>query len=132
MKRRQSKTRSHSNVRTGVLGAAIAIVVLLAVCGIGAFAMGMEWLPESSAVVFAPLAVGLAALADPLPLIRQIGRRPLPIAYGYMIAVLLLLLLVRTILWSGSDFGGWTVPLCAVAGATAAGFLGGRRKVKRR
>lgn len=131
MKRRQNKSRTHSAVRTGVLGAAISVIVLLAVCGLGALSISMEWLPESASVVFAPLAVGLAALLGPLPMIRQIGRRPLPIAYGYMVGLLVILLLLRTILWSGSDFGGWSVPLCAVAGSTAAGLLGGQRKVKR-
>ena len=132
MKRRQSKQRSPSKIQAGAIGAAISLVVLVLICGIGALALSKEWLPESAGMVFAPLAVGLAALAGPLPLMRSAGKRPLPIAYGHMIGILLLLLLVRTILWSDSEFGGWIVPVSAVAGATLAGFLGGKRKVKRR
>ena len=132
MKRRQSKTRSHSNLQAGVFGAAVSVIVLLAVAASGALAMRMEWLPESAGMVLAPLAVGLAAFAGPLPLIRKMGKRPLPIAYVHMIGLLLILLLVRTILWHGTEFGGWIVPVSAVIGATLAGILGGRRKTKRR
>lgn len=132
MKRRQSKTHSSSKVQAGAFGAAISVIVILLICGLGAMALSMEWLPETAAVVFGPLAVGLAALVGPLPLIRQVGKRPLPIAYGHMVGLLLLLLLMKTILWAGTDFGGWAVPVSAVAGATAAGLLGGRRKTKHR
>lgn len=132
MKRRQNKTHGSSNVQAGALGAAISLAVLLAVSAMGALALSMEWLPESAASIFAPLAVGLAAFLGPLPLIRKVGKRPLPIAYAHMIGVLLALLLVRTIFWHDTEFGSWIVPVCAVVGATAAGLLGGRRKTKRR
>ena len=132
MKRRQNKPRQSSNVQAAAWGAAVSAVVLLAVCGLGAMALHWEWLPESALPVFGPLAVGLAAFCGPLPLIHQVGKRPLPMAYCYMLGILLALLLVRTIFWSDSAFSNWTVPACAVAGATAAGFLGGRRKGRRR
>ena len=132
MKRRQSKSRSSSNLQTAALGAVISAIVLLSVCAVGALAISMEWLPESSAAVFAPLAVGLSAFLGPLPLIRRLGRRPLPIAYGQMLALLLVLVLLRTILWPGTDFGGWIVPACAVVGAAGAGMAGGHRRGKRR
>lgn len=132
MKRRQKKTSSHSNLQAVVLGAVISCLVILAVCGIGALALSMEWLPESAGMVFAPIAVILAAFVGPLPLMRQMGKRPLPIAYGHMIGMLLILLLLRTILWPETEFGGWAVPVSAVVGATAAGLLGGRKKTRKR
>ena len=132
MKRRQKKTSSQSSLRAGALCAAFSCILILAVCGISDLTMSREWLPESASVVFAPLAVGLATFLGPLPLMRQMGKRPLPIAYGHMLGVLLVLLLLRTILGPETEFGGWVVPVCAVVGATAAGLLGGRRKGRKR
>ena len=132
MKRRPSKQRSSSNMQTAALGAAVSLIVLIAVCSLGALALSLEWLPESAAAVFAPLAVGLAAFLGPLPLIHRVGRKALPIAYSYMIGLLLVLLLVRSIVWTDTEFGSWVVPVSGVIGATLAALLSSRKKGKRR
>lgn len=127
-KRGASKKRGGAPpAKAAALGVGLSLALIAALAAFFALLIAKETVPEEASGVIAALAVFLASLLGPLPLLRAAGRRALPMAYLHMGLLLAALAIVKLIGWPGAPYGNWPVLAAAPAGATLCGLFYAKR-----
>ncbi len=133
MKRKTRKSQGRTSpVRAAALGAALSLLALLLISGLGGLLVLKGILPEGSEGITAAAAVLLAAFLGPWPLLRAAGgKRPLPASFLQMGVLLAVLVLCKLIFWPGASFGNWPALIAAPVGASLCGLLAARKPKRR-
>ncbi len=133
MPKHTSKKRgSATPAKAAALGIAVSLGTILLLAALGALLISRGTIPEGGAWVIAALAVFLAALLGPLPLVHATGKRGLGAAYLQMGLLLAVLAVAKLIFWPGVPYGSWASLAAAPTGATLCGLLQLRRGRRRR
>lgn len=108
-------------------GIAVPLALLLAVAALSGVIAIRQWVPQTGIQYLSYLTAAVFYLLAPLPMIKLIGKYPLPIACGYSILWTALFALFKNTVWpqGGGDEGVslWIVIACAVF---LSGLLGTR------
>ena len=108
-------------------GVAVPLVLLLAVAALSGVIAIRQWVPQTGIPYLSYLTAAAFYLLTPLPMIKLIGKYPLPIACRYGILWTALFALFKNTVWpqGGGDEGValWIVIACAVF---LSGLLGTR------
>ncbi|MGO5115015.1 hypothetical protein ACTQ33_08260 [Candidatus Avoscillospira sp. LCP25S3_F1] len=108
-------------------GMIVPLVLLLAVAAFSGMVAIRQWVPQTGIRYLSYLTAAVFYLLAPLPMIKLIGKYPLPIACGYGILWTALFALFNNAVWpqGGGNEGAvlWIIIACAVF---VSGLLGMR------
>lgn len=127
MPKRTSKKQGNPQMRALIVSAILTVLLIVSLAAIGAILIIKGILPANAAPILAAVAVFLATLLGPMPLIKAMGKKPLPVAYVMMAALLVLMLLFKWVCWPTAAYGNWPVLAAAPIGATLSGIAMSRK-----
>ncbi len=127
-----SKKQGSPQVRAIMIGSGLTVGLILVFSMAGSMMILNGWLPENASGMVAAAAVFIAAFLGPMPLMKSVGKRALPVAYGHMVLLLVLMMLCKLIFWPAAPYGNWAALAAAPAGATAAGLVRTRKPKRHR
>lgn len=127
MSKRESKVGGNPMVQSAIVSVMLGVLLMLILSSVGGLLIIQGILPEGAMPFWALATVFIAAFFAPMPLLKAAGKKRLPMAYGVLAILLMLMVVTKWLAWPRDDFSNLWPLVAGFAGATLTGVLGARK-----